>query len=269
MQQFKQIIISFTVAVLLFSCSEYGKVLKTGTNDEKYEYAVKLYEDGKYYKAFPLFDELLSEYKVTSKAPDVYYYYTYCQYNFEDYIMAAHHFENFAKKFKTDPRAEEFQYMSAYCHYKDSPKSSLEQNNTYKSIEKLQLFIEKYPNSSRVAEANDLIDELRYKIEEKEYNNAKGYYNRENYKAAIYALGVYLKDYPASKYTEEASFLHLKANYLLATNSVQSKKEERLENTIKTYYTFVDKFGSSSYIKDAEKIFENTKKAKELLTSNK
>ena len=109
---------------------------------------------------------------------------------------------------------------------------------------------------------------MHFKIEEKEYNNAKGYYYREDYKASIHAFKVYLKEYPANKFTEEASFLQLKANYLLASNSIPSKKEERLENTIKTYYTFVDKFEGSSYMKNAEKIFENTKKAMGAYASN-
>ena len=43
-------------------------------------------------------------------------------------------------------------------------------------MDAFQEYIEKYPNSERVAEANKLMDELRENLIEKDYQNAFNYY---------------------------------------------------------------------------------------------
>ena len=77
MKKITQIFTILSVVTILFACNGYNKILKSGTLDEKYEAAKKLYDNESYYKAYTLFDELLSVHKGTAKAPDVYYYYTY------------------------------------------------------------------------------------------------------------------------------------------------------------------------------------------------
>jgi outer membrane protein assembly factor BamD len=69
----------------------------------------------------------------------------------------------------------------------------LDQENTLKAIESLQLFINLYPKSERVAEASKLIQNLRDKLEKKAFENAKlyfvtGAYDPSNYKSAIIAF---------------------------------------------------------------------------------
>ena len=52
MKKCTQAITILFATLLLFSCSEYAKILKSDNLDGKYEYAKKLYEKEKYYKAF-------------------------------------------------------------------------------------------------------------------------------------------------------------------------------------------------------------------------
>ena len=49
----------------------------------------------------------------------------------------------------------------------------LDQTNTYDALKELQLFINTYPNSSRIPECNDLIDKLRTKLEYKDYQDSQ------------------------------------------------------------------------------------------------
>ena len=100
-----------------------------------------------------------------------------------------------------------------------------------------------------------MIDELRLKLEKKAFDNAKLYYLTENYKSATVALQNMLRDIPDSPHREEIEFLVVKSSYLLADNSIESKKEERLTNTIENYHKFVDKYKDSKYIKDAESYY--------------
>ena len=245
---------------MLCSCSKYQQLLKSTDLDHKYEMAKQYYNEEEYYKAFPLFEELLTLYKGTSKGEEVYYYYAYCNYYLDDYILAGYYFKNFAKTYPISKHAEECQYMNAYCYYQTSPTSSLDQTNTYKAIDELQLFINLYPQSNRIAECNELIDELRHKLETKTYKNSKLYYKLGVYKAAIVAFNTMLKEFSDTKYKEDIVFLILKSNYLLASNSVESKKEERLQLTVDAYNTFIEAYPNSEYAKEAESIYGNSLK---------
>jgi outer membrane protein assembly factor BamD len=131
---------------------------------------------------------------------------------------------------------------------------------TQNAIDALQLFINVYPRSNRLDEANRLIIEMRDKLVYKSYLSGKLYYDLKNYKAAVVALTSSLKDFPDTKYREELMYMLLKAKYLLATNSVEEKKRERLSSALDEYYTFVDEYPDSKYRKEVEKYHTATAK---------
>ena len=55
MKFFLQILL---IALILSSCGEYQKILKSDNYNYKYEKAVLYYENGDYNRAMPLFNEL-------------------------------------------------------------------------------------------------------------------------------------------------------------------------------------------------------------------
>ena len=222
MSKFRIIIFSF-ISLLFFSCSEYQKVLKSADYNLKYEKAVEYYEAEDYYRAQSLFDELISIFKGTDKAEDILYYYADCHYQQRDYILGAYYFDNFAKTFPYSKNTEKAAYTAAYCYFLNSPKASLDQTDTYKAIDAMQLYINKYPTSEFVDEANNIIETLRSKLEKKSYENAKLYFKLGNYQAASITLKNSIKDFPDSEYREEVLYLTVKSSYLLADMSIQSK----------------------------------------------
>ena len=250
---------------ILSGCSKYQKILKSNDFEKKFDMAKVYYDNGKYQKAFPLFEELITVFRGTSKAEDVYYYYAYCNYKLGDFMLAGYHFDNFVKTFPRSDRAEDAQFMNSKCYFLDSPEASLDQTSTYKAIDELQIFINRYPESPKVDECNDLMDRLRFKLETKSYNTARLYYRLGEYKAAIFALRNTLADYPDTRYREEVSYMVLRSSYLLADNSVDSKKVERFEETKREVKDFVEKFPRSEYIKAANNIKSDTEKELEKL----
>ena len=247
--------------MLVSSCSKYQKLVKSSDMEAKYKAAVNYYDKKDYYHALQLFEELITVFRGTARAEQSYYYYAFCTYNVDDYPMAAYQFNNFVSSYPNSKYAEEMQFMYAFCFYKDSPTSSLDQTNTLDAIEKFQLFTNKFPKSDRVAEANKLIDELRMKLERKAFDNARLYYRTENYKAAIYSFENFLKDFPGSDNKEESLYLSLRSAYLYANNSVEAKKGERFKSTIEQYYKLIDSFPQSRYLRDAERLYEVSRKA--------
>ena len=255
--------ISFVLlAVFLSSCGDYNKVVKSTDYEFKYKKAVEYYEDGEYVRSGTLFRELVNIYRGTSRADKIYYYYGKSMMGQKDYLMAGHYFKSLVKEFPMSEYTEEAQFMIGYCAYLMSPKPRLDQQVTQGAIDALQLYINLYPFSERVDEANRLIDELQDKLVYKSYLSAKLYYDREFYKAAVVALTNSLEKYPDSKYREEIKYMLLKSKYLLATKSVKDKQDERYSNALDEYFAFVDEFPESDHRKEVDKFYE---KASEVL----
>ncbi|PKP01021.1 MAG: outer membrane protein assembly factor BamD [Bacteroidetes bacterium HGW-Bacteroidetes-6] len=237
--------------LITVSCSQYDKLLKDGSSQERLAKANELYEKGVYFKAIQLYDQLIVEYRGKSEFEDIYYRYAYCYFKQEQYLMAAHYFSSLARTLPNSKYAEEAFFMGAYCQYLESAEPSLDQTSTTEALTEFQLFVNKYPSSERVKQCNDLMDELRLKLETKAFNLAKLYFQVEEYKAAIVALNNVLKDYPGSQYKEEILFLVFKSNYYYANGSIAAKQRERFAAAETAYKKFASSYPDSKYMREA------------------
>ncbi len=261
-------VILVLAAATLVSCSKYQKLLKSSDNEKKYETAMELYQKGDYYKALQLFDQLIPVYRGTNKAEDLFFDYAYSYFHEKEYVMASYYFKRFVTSFPGSEHTEEAAFMAAYCKYLDSPRYSLDQTVTREAINDFQLFINAYPFSERAKEANDLIDELRDKLQKKAYNIANLYFKMEDYQAAIVSYENMLKDYPDTEYKEDILYKVIKSYYEYAMKSIQQKKKERYEAAVKAYLEFVDQYPESQYIQDAQKMRERVKEELEKISTN-
>ncbi len=252
----------FVVGVLLIasSCGEYQKIVKSTDYEYKLKKAREFYDNKDYTKSSQLYAELVNIFRGTNRSDQVYYYLAKSNFGQRDFLMAGHYFRQLIKEFPRSSFAEESQYMVGYCYYLDSPTPRLDQKTTQDAIDALQLFINVFPSSAKVADANKLIDELREKLVYKSYMNGRLYYDLGDYRASVISLTNSLKEYPDSKYREELMFYLLKSKYLLGENSIEEKKRERLNSELDEYYTFVDEFPNSKFRKEADRFFANTKK---------
>lgn len=249
------------IFVIVGGCKSKFEKLKAGNdNAKKYQEAVKYYNKKDYSRALALFEDLIQRYRGRAEAEDLYWYYAYTNYNLKDYTSARYHFKTFADTYPASARAEECRYMSAYCYYLDSPNYTLDQDNTLKAIDALQLFINLYPKGERVTEASKLIDNLRDKLEQKSFANAKLYLTVGDYRSAVIAFGNSMRDFPDTKYGEEMSFLVIQAEYLYAKNSLEVKQEERFTAALSSYADFVEKYPTSKYLKEATSLQKDSER---------
>lgn len=257
-----------SIIFLLFSCSEYNRALKSKDKAYKMEVADGYFQKEDYLKALAIYEECIPICRGQACGELVYWRYAYCHYGIEDYYLASYYFRTFAKTYPSGQYTEEASFLSAYCHYKNSPRWSLDQTDTRKAIDEMQLFMNRYPESTRIDTCNSLVSELRHKLEKKQYRTAIQYYKTKRYRAAVVALENVLAAYPNSQYREDIMFHQLKANYDLAIHSVDAKKEQRLKNTIATYHTFVDHYAASKHMNEAENIYNQCLKLLESFTAN-
>lgn len=240
--------------LVLSACGDYNQVLKSTDSDFKLTKAIEYYQAKKYNQAFALLDELLTTYRGTGKAQEVYLYYCKTLYAQRDYILAQYHYKQFAKTFPRHSEADEASYMSAYCMYLDAPSSSLDPAPIYKALDELQLFINTHPGHSRITEANQWMDELRNRLEIKSFEIAKQYHRTQRYAAAVVAFSNTLADFPDSPYREEALYLKADAAFRLAENSVEEKKPLRLKEAQTACREALSLFPQGKFAKELERI---------------
>ncbi|WP_306352495.1 outer membrane protein assembly factor BamD [Flavobacterium sp. '19STA2R22 D10 B1'] len=254
--------LSIILVVLVFSsCSDLQKALKSEDVALKYATAEKLYESGKYTKAIRLFEQIAPSYRGKPQAEKMFYMFAQSYYKTKNqYYLSGYQFESFASAYPKSEKAEEAAYLGAKSYAYLSPRYTLDQTDTYKAIEKLQAFINNYPNSTYIGEANELATSLRVKLEMKAYEIAKQYNTISDYKSAIKALDNFVADYPGTPFKEKALYYKLDSAYNLAINSIPSKMEERLA-TAKLAYTNLLKFKEDTeYKKEADKMYASIEK---------
>jgi outer membrane protein assembly factor BamD len=230
------------------SCSEYQKAIKSEDLSVKFDQASKQYEKGKYFKALTLFEQMAPSFRGNPQAEKMFYMFSQSYYKTKQYYLSGYQFESFAAGFPKSDQLEEASFLGAKSYSMLSPVYSLDQTDTEKAIDKFQSFIDAFPNSTYLPEANTIVKGLREKIEKKAYENAYGYNKISDFKSAIIALDNFIIDYPGTPYKEKALYYKLDSAYQLAINSVPTKMEERL-NAAKTAYSNLLKFNSNTEFK--------------------
>jgi len=248
------IIISFGV----FTGCQYDKLLKSDDFDAKYVKAKEYYAEGDYAKALPLLDQLLTVKIGTPQEKEIRYYMAYCYYGQGDYFSSASLFKQVFSIFPISAEAEESLFMSAKSMYDASPRYQLDQTYSYKAIEAFQYFIDVFPKSALVKDANAYMDEMRDKLELKLINSAELYYNTEHYQAAALTFKNVLLDFPDTKDAEEISFKIVNSYFSYAGQSVICKRAERYDMAIESYGDFLKDYPSSIKADQAKSLYERS-----------
>jgi len=251
----KKIISLLLVITLLYSCSEYQKALKTEDVAVKFEMATKLYDTGKYNNAIRLMEQIAPTYRGKPQAEKLFYMFSQSYYKTKQYYLAAYQFESFVSGYPKSEKVEEAAFLGAKCFSMLSPVYSLDQTDTFKAIDKLQVFIDSYPNSEYTPEANKKLRGLNEKIEKKVFENAKQYNTITEYKAAIVAFDNFIADYPGTPYKEDALFYKYDSAYQLGINSIPSKMAERLNIAKIAYHNLIKFKPDTKYKKIADEMF--------------
>lgn len=251
------VFIALCLVFIFASCSEYQKVLRKDDMGKKYAFADSLYKKGKFKKALKLMEQIVPSYRGKPQGEKLMFIYANTYYNLEDYYLSGYQFERFTQAYPQSDSAEVASFKSAKSFYQLSPRFSLDQKDTDKGLEKLQEFINLYPNSDKRIEANTLVAELRGKLEKKDYETAKQYLRVEDYKAAISAFDNFITDHPGSTLRKDAFYGRFLAAYKLAINSVPVLVQERLIVAKGYYNNFMKYYKDTDLAPEATEYYQD------------
>lgn len=248
--------------LVLTSCSDFQKVMKSEDIALKYKTGEELFNEGKYKKANRLFEQIVPKYRGKPQAEKLIYMHSKCFYELEQYYLSAYRFEQFVKSYPNSEKAEEAAFLSAKSYYEESPIFSKDKEETVKAIEKMQLFINSYPNSEYLSQANELVKELDFKLEKKAFEIAKQYNHIYDYKASIKSFNNFLLDFPGSTLKEDALYYRFNSEYNLALLSIKELKQERIALALADYNTLIKAYPNTKFLDEANQLKEELEEEK-------
>lgn len=261
---YKHLIYIFLL-ILLCSCGEYQKALKSSDANYKYEFAQKAFKEGKYVQASTLLKDCITVFKGSDKAEESLYLLGLSEYENHDYTSSGQYFRTYYSRYPRGKYAELARFYCGYGYYLDSPEPQLDQSDTMKAIEELKAFLDYFPRSDKVSIAQQAVFELQDKLTLKQLQNAQLYYNLgtylgNNYESCVIVAKNAIKEYPYSKYKEDLEMLVLKARYQEAALSIEERKAERFREVIDEFYSFINNYPDSKNREEADNIFQIAQK---------
>ena len=238
--------------LLLQNCSQYQKALNTDEVSVKYNMGDELFENKKYNKASRLFSQILPQYRGKPQAQKLTYMQAMCLYNLKDYSGSSYLMERFVNSYPESEKLEEMAFFSAKSYYLMAPEFSKDSNDIIVAIDKLQYFINTYPESTFIENANNLIFDLEFRLEQKDFNIALQYNRLSDYQAAIKSFENFLVDFPGSSLREKAMYYRFDSAYNLAVNSVKWKQPERIVKTLNYYNSFKLNYVESDFLNEMD-----------------
>jgi len=223
------------VLVIVSTCGR-NKLRATLTAEERLKIAEKMYEDGDYLDAKTEFKIITLNFPGSTVSDRAQFFLGECHFQLKEYILANAEYEKLTRIFPNSDFVDDAQYKIALSNYRLSPKYSLDQTNTLKAIEEFQRFLEDYPGSDLLPEANKYMKLCREKLARKDYENAESYRKRTLYEAAIKYYDHVLDNYYDTDYAEKALFGKAEAY----------RKSGDIEQAKRFYQLYLEKFPDGS-----------------------
>ncbi|CAI8378550.1 MAG: Outer membrane protein assembly factor BamD [Flavobacteriales bacterium] len=249
------------ISFLVISCNDYQKLLNSPENEvNKYTAAEEYYQNGEFRRANSLIEQIIPSYRGKPQGERLVFFFANSYFEIKTYYSAAIQFENFIKSYPNSQRVQEAYFMEAKSYFMLSPIYTLDQEDTFTGIDKLQLFINRFPNSEYVTEALELMEQLQNKIEKKEFEVSKQYFTIRDYNSAIKSFDNFIADNPGTNFREEALYYRWLAQYEIAINSIESRINERITELERSFNNFLRYYPETIFIEDLSEKINTAKK---------
>lgn len=216
---------------LLLSCSRGGFKENEPPRDI-YDRANDFYSKGKYMKAQAEFQRLIYSFPGQPFIDSAQYYSGMSLYNMGRYPESAGEFQRLLSAYPSSPLADDSQYQIGMCHYEQSPKYSLDQQETYAAIDEFTMLINRYPGSGLLDDARSRLNDLYEKLARKMFKNGELYMKLRDYDPALMYFGQVRDNYPQTEWAKRALFY----------SGVALFKLDRKSDALETFEDFVTAF---------------------------
>lgn len=243
------LLLSLGILTLMSGCGPGPPKAKLDAEDQ-FLLAKEKYDHRKYLEAQTEFQKLIWNFPGSDYVDEAQFHLAECLFHQEDFPAAIHEYQRLLSNYSQSPLADAAQYKVALCYYKESLPAQLDQEFTHKVIQELRIFLEDYPNSEYVPEAQKLLLAARTKLAKKEYFNGHLYYRMGEYSAAIIYFEEILNDYSDTKWADDTQF---------AIGECQ-QSQKKWEQALESYRKVLEISTSEKLIRRAQKRIGKIKK---------
>jgi|TARA_B100001105_G_scaffold253860_1_gene248327 outer membrane protein assembly factor BamD len=195
--------IFFSFSIIFYGCSS-NKFIRDIDYDAEFEKGKLALSNKKYVRAQDHFNTVVIGASHTELGDDALFYLGETYYYMGDRLLAIAEYDRLIRRMSFSPYVEKARYRICESYVILSPKYFRDQTYSEKAIEKLQEFIDDYPNSDKREEAQNNIKILRNKLSRKAYDTGILYIKMEEYTSALIAFKQVLDLYYDSEYNELA-----------------------------------------------------------------
>jgi len=188
--------------MLFISCAANESLEASLKN--KLDKAKVLFSQKKYSKAKEEFEYIIYNNPGSSEALNAQYYFAESLYMLENYDQASKEYDKFNMLSQNSELIARSKFLICKCLYMLSSDSNKDQNQTTFTIDRIQYFLEEYPNTGHKNECESMIKDLREKLAKKEVDAGKLYLRTEKYDSALIYFDLVMLEYYDTIYFDEA-----------------------------------------------------------------
>jgi outer membrane protein assembly factor BamD len=161
----------------------------------------------------------------------------------EALVLAINEFREFLSFYPTHRRADYAQFKLGMAHFRQMRSAQRDQTETREAVRELQIFVDRYPNSSLMPEGSAKLRESKDRLDESSYLVGYFYYRSRWYVGAIDRFKSVLKEDPGYSNRDAVYFYLAEA---LIKNKQEAEALPYLER-------LVEEFEQSEYLPNAQK----------------
>ena len=227
--------------VVQFGCKSYN-VRPNLTAEKRIELARLMFNNKDYVEAKTQYKILTLNNPGLRFIDEAQFFLAECHFNIKEYILAADEYSRLTRLYPKSPWVDDAYFKIALCNYKLSPKPALDQKYTKLAVLHFAAFIEDFPNSEIIPEAERLLKRCRTKLDEKEFKAGDLYRKLNINHAALVYFDSVLETYYDTKYAKDALFLRGESLYEL----------DRKVEADKAFKEFIAKYPQSKLVSKAK-----------------
>ena len=233
---------------IVFSCAKNDLLIQEDLSPH-FEKAKKYFDKKKYSRARDEFDYIIMAEPGSKLANRSQYFLAESMFQLEDYIEASKVYDKYIRFSSDLSKIEEARYRICQCAINSSNSFQRDQSQTKSALEQLQMFIEDFPSSVYIDDAEKSIFVLRSKLARKEYESARMYLKLEEYDSALLYFQSILNHYYDTSIADEAR-ISIIFTHILNNNRTGAKNYFNSQS---------DKFLTDIKFEEAEAMLEDTK----------
>ena len=225
-------IIYFVILALIVNCGNKSIELEEDLTSH-FDKAMKFYDKSKYTRARDEFDYIINTDPGSKLASESQYYKGESLFQMKEYDEASVILDRYIRFANDINRIEKARFRICECAILSSNSYQRDQKETNMALDQLQMFIEDFPVSELIPDAEKSIAGLRLKLAQKAYEVGRLYLKLEEYEPALIYFRAVLNNYYDTDFADDARigiiFTHiLNDNHQGARNYLNSEKDRFL-----------------------------------------